>query len=123
MSREKVAQNKLILELRDQKKMNWQQILDELHRRGHSGLSGPASVKTKYCAMKRRQKVSVREPEKKIAENKERKKEIKTESQEYGNLTIKIPVNLIIKIKMKAARERKTMAALVEETLTRDLSK
>ena len=34
MTQENVEQNRLILELRDEKKLSWQEILDELRKQG-----------------------------------------------------------------------------------------
>ena len=124
MSKEKIEQNRLILELRDQKKMSWQQILQELHRRGHSDLKRWASVKTKYYTTKNRQKGSVKKTEKKKITKAPSKQITKAPSQKvYKRATYYLTKEQVRDITILAARREIQKSELMRQIITEYLSK
>ena len=124
MTQEKVDQNRLILELRDRKKLTWQEILDELTKRGLSGLGAPASVKMKYYATKRRQRVSARGPEKQTVTKAPGKQITKAPTQQvYKRATYHLTREHVRDIAILAARREVQKSELMRHIVTEYLSK
>ena len=118
MTQENVEQNRLILKLRDENKLSWQEILDELIKQGLSGLSGPDSVKMKYYAVKKREKAgpSPRQPLTSPSTS-------PVTWTSTKRMTFWLPGDMIRKIKSRAKSEKRTASDIAREILGEYLRK